>query len=141
MFEYNPEHIIVAWGSVNFTGFGKDSRVTAARLQDGVKLTAGNDGIVTATINPDLSGSFTVMLIQGSLTAQALLTIQQTQENTGRLQKKPFSITDLAGTVQISAPNAWLRKLPDHEFANEAGDRSFVFDCDKLLFRPGTSLF
>jgi hypothetical protein len=141
MFEYNPEHIIVSWAEIIFSGFGTDSRVTGARLQDGVKLTAGNDGVITATINPDLSGMITVNLIQGSETAALLLAIQGTQERTGRLQKKPFSITDLAGSVLINAPNAWLRKLPDHGFASEAGNRDWIFDCDKLLFKPGQSLF
>lgn len=141
MFEYNPEHIIVAWGEIAFTGFGTDTRVTGARLQDGVKLTVGNDGIATATINPDLTGMITANLIQGSETAKLLLGIQRVQEGTGRLQKKKFSITDLAGTILITAPNAWLRKLPDHAFAAEAGNRDWIFDCDKLIYTAGQSIF
>lgn len=142
MFEYNPDHIIPAWGSTVFSAFGADSKVTGARLKDGTAMHVGADGQVTVTMNPDRSGMITVVLVQGSEVNTELLIVQQTQENTGRLQKRPFSITDLSGGPLINSPNAWIRKIPDHEYGMaEAKERVWIFDCDKLLFVPGASVF
>lgn len=140
MFEYNPLHIIPSWGHSVLSGFFDGTFVLGSRDEDAVLKHAGSKGDITATLNANQSGSIVVTLVQGSETNAELLAALFLQEKTGKLQKRPFSITDLAGSMLVTAPNAWIRKPTDANFAKEAGPREWIFDCDRLIYLPGTPL-
>lgn len=136
MFEYNPNDIIAGWGSSHLDGFWDGSHIKGSRDEDSVTKHAGSKGDITATLNANLSGSITVLLSQGSESNKMLMAALFKQERLGKLEKRSFSITDLAGTMLITCPNAWIRKPTDAEFAKEAVAREWIFDCDKLLYLP-----
>lgn len=140
MFEYNPVNIIVHWGPTKLDGFMDGTFVSGERDEDAVTKHVGAQGVVTATLNANVSGAITCTIVQGDPSNQVLMAALFTQERTGRLQKRPFSITDLAGSMLITAPNAWIRKPTKAEFAKEQLGREWIFDCDKLLYLPAISL-
>lgn len=140
MFEYNPEDIIAHWGSSLLGGFAEGSFVNGERTEDSVTTHAGSQGDVTATINASKQGFVTVIVVQGSPSNAELYAALFLQEKTGKLQKRPFSITDLAGSILVTAPNAWIRKPANADFAKEQTNRTWIFDCDKLLYLPGVAL-
>ncbi len=49
-------------------------------------------------------------------------------------------IKNLIGTTLISAPIAWIKKLPTTEYAMEATGREWVIDCESLEMFVGGSV-
>lgn len=140
MFEYAPIDIICQWGGLTFTGFHDGTFVSGERDEDIVMKHAGSQGDITATMNASQAGAITLTLTQGSESNAELFAAVELQERTRKLQRKTFSITDLAGTLLVTAPNAWIRKPARAEFAKEVVGREWIFDCDKLLYLPPTPL-
>jgi len=140
MFEYSPTDIIVQWGPTTLDGFMEGTFVNGERDEDSVTKHVGSKGTVTATLNANVSGMVACTIVQGDPTNALLLAALFKQERTGKLEKRPFSITDLAGTMLVTAPNAWIRRPANAEFAKEAVGREWIFDCDKLLYLPGIAL-
>lgn len=138
--ELNPEDHIIAWGEIIMSGFGSDTKVVASRLQDATKLKVGADGVCVVTINPDKSGMFVLTLLQGSDSNKKMLIEFQKQESTGKLVKKPWSITDLGGNELIGGPTTWIVKVPEFEYANEGKERVWTLYTDKLILGPGIEL-
>lgn len=141
MFEYSPKDIVFSWGSLIISNFHDGTMITAVRRANSSELHVGGHGDATVTLNPDQSGTVTANVLQGSLTNQSLMTIMATQERTRKLQKFPLALTDLLGSVIVSAPNAWLEKPADVQF-DMGGPvaRGWIWGCDRLLFAPGVPL-
>ncbi len=140
MFEYNPEDIIVHWGESTLGGFAEGSFVNGERTEDATSVHAGSHGDITATINAARHGFVTANFVQQSPTNAELYAALHKQERLKKLQKRSLSITDLSGAILVSAPNAWLRKVANADFGKEQANRSWIFDCDRLLFLPGAEL-
>lgn len=140
MFEYSPQDIVPSWGSLILDDFQDGTFIVGTRAEDGVTSHVGSTGAVTATLNANRMGNITATIVQQSTINTALYKSVEKQERTRKLDKRPFQITDLTGFVLVSAPNAWIRKMADPEFAKESGPRVWIWDCDILIVSQGVKL-
>lgn len=134
---YDPQRIVVTWGSIIMQGYATDSFVEVAREVETFTKQTGAGGDVTRTRNRNRSGTVTVRLMQASPTNDLLAARLRLDEQTG-LGYAPLTVQDLNGTTLHSAPNAWIQKPADDARGAEAGELEWIFDCDVLdMFNGG----
>lgn len=124
---YDPKQVVVTFGPVIFTGYPEGTFVQVTRSGDNFTKKKGADGTINRTNNNAFDFTVTATLMQTSLTNDALSAIlaADVNDNQGIF---PLTIKDLLGTTLFFAQEAWIKKDPDDEFSNEAGDREWQFD-------------
>ncbi len=136
---YDPARVTVTFKGVPLLGFGEGTFVSIERTEDAFSMKVGAQGDVTRSRKQDRTGSVTVMLQQASPTNDALSAIHAEDELFGT-GYGALLVKDLNGTTIADSENAWIRKLPVGEYADEASDREWVFDCADLNFHVGGSV-
>jgi hypothetical protein len=136
---YDPKAVIVTWGPITFHGFVEGTHVECERTEDAFTTKSGNDGEVTRSLNNNRTGSVTTRLMQASSTND-LLSAKAAEDELLGTAIYPLQVADLRGRTLEFAQNAWIRKGAKSEFAKEAGDREWIFDCDYLRRTVGGSL-
>ncbi len=137
---YDPEKVVITWGTALISGFAEGTFLEATRDEDAFFKKIGADGEVSRTRNKNKGGSVTITLLQTSASNDILSAAQVADELTG-LGVFPLMIKDLLGTTLLVAPNAWVKKRADAEFAKEQTDREWILDCDQLTGIVGGELF
>jgi hypothetical protein len=128
---YDPKAVVVTWNGITIQGYSDGTHIESDRTEDAFAMKAGNDGEVVRTMNNNRTGRVTVRLLQSSITNDLLSAAAQQDEIFGD-QVGPLQIEDLRGTTLETAQNAWLVRLPQSQWAKEAGEREWAFDCDFL---------
>lgn len=129
---FDPLNVLASFKGFQLTGFAPGTYIAAARNEDAFKIQVGSGGTVARTRNPNKSGRITFTLQQTSPSNDQLSAIAADDEATGK-GVGALLIKDLLGRTVVEAPNAWIVKLPDVEFSNEAGTRQWVLECDQLI--------
>ena len=129
---YDARDVIVTWGELELEGPGEDTVVTIAYDEDAVTKTTGAQGFVVATINAAQGGMITWVASQASPTNDRLSAIAALQRRRGvGLQKRPILVKHVNGTT-LATGTAWIKKVPDAQFAKAHQTREWVFDVDRL---------
>lgn len=136
---YDPKAVIVTWGPYLLSGFMDGTFITVARDEDAFMKKIGVDGEVARARNQNKGGSVTFTLLQTSSSNDALSAEALNDELTGT-GSHPLMIKDLFGTTLRMAPNAWVKKLAEDEFAKEISGREWTLDCDQVTGIVGGAL-
>lgn len=125
---YNPKEILCIVSGLQIEGFGTDTFVECAFVEDKNTLTVSNDGMGTFNENPNESGTikFTLMHNSDSVEVLSALALQN---------KIPYEIAIFdPNTLNGKALgiNCKLKKKPDFTRAKEVGTVEFEYICEKL---------
>ena len=136
---YDPSQITVSFNGILVQGFA-DVMVTAERNTDSFTVSPGSQGDVTRVRSRDKTGQVTITLQAESPSNDLLSTVLQDDENDGS-GVGALLITNLNGTTELEATNAWLMKFPATEYGNEAGTREWIIECAELeMFVGGNTV-
>lgn len=131
---YDFTAVSVTWGTNSLTG-GLVS-IKVARAEDAWTYHIAADGTVTRVRNNNRMGG--IELTYGpNAPALDILSAQAQLDEAAGTAMYSIEVKDGNGRTVASAPGAWIRKLPDSEFAKEATERTIAFDCDKLTYFVG----
>jgi len=132
---YDPKKVVIIVGGVPLSGYG-DTFVVVARASDAYESVVGADGEVTRTRIQDKRGTITVTLKQTSKSNDILAAFAAADEldNDGVV---PVAVKDLLGTSLHFSAEAWVKKVPDSEYAKAAGEKEWVLECGILETFPG----
>lgn len=134
---YDPAHVTGVFAGQLFVGLADGTFFNVARDEDAFSKNVGSDGRVIRTRNRNRAGSVTVTLQQSSPMNDVLSAIALADEQ-GGAGVFPFFLKDGGGTTLVTAPNAWIRKLPDGTFSKIAEDnREWILDCDEVVMHVG----
>lgn len=135
LYAFDPAQVEVTVMSQSIVGFSEE-KVTVERANPGWELTVGADGDATRVKSNDLSGTITITLQQTSPSNNLLSTLFEIDDSddTGVVA---VTIKDEKGFTYVSAPKAYVEKLPEASFAKTHSDRVWVLRCHELTYFLG----
>ena len=133
---YDPKKIILTFRGILVRGYAGGTFINVNREADGFTKSVGASGDVTRVRSNDRSGTVAVTLQAESPANDALSAVAIADELTGD-QTGALLLKDLNGTTLIRAEAAWIRKFPEFEYADEGGNREWMFDCAELEMLVG----
>lgn len=133
---YDPKKVICSFAGIELLGYAEGTFVSAERQEDAYELSVGSAGDVTRVKNNNRTGTITVTLQHASPTNDRLSSQYATDELSG-LATGSFIIKDLLGTTLVTAPQAWIKKLPTVEYGDTGPTREWTFDCSELIVFVG----
>lgn len=134
---YAPGEVAVVVGGFPLTNFGPDTFVSVEYNEDASTLQVGVDGEAAISFNKNLSGRFTLTLMQTSESNDVLMGIFAAFKASKTLV--PVIIKDINGRAVHAAEKAWPVRIPTVNYAKEAGTVEWVFETDKLISFVGGS--
>ena len=128
---YNPKKVTVIVGGAIMGGFSDGGLVTVARNEQAMTLQMGTDGEAARSKTNNKAGLITISLLQTSPSNAILQGFASADELS---DSGVFSvlIKDNSGSSLYAAETAWVQKVPDSEFAREAGARDWILETDNL---------
>lgn len=137
-YPFDPEGIIFTLGEITAQGFAPGEFVKAEFDAQAVTKTVGGQGAVTATINANRSGKFTIVLVQGSPTNDEFSKIAASNQPRGsKLITKVAQLKDLNGTTLANGDIAWIQQVPPSAFGDAAANRTWVVEVANLQMLTG----
>jgi hypothetical protein len=136
---YNPAKVAVSFNGIQLVGFMDGTFVSCERAEDAFETAVGAGGDVVRVRNQNRMGSVTVTLQAASPSNDDLSAIARDDEAFG-LDYGDLLVKDGNGTTIARAEIAWIRKLPNVEYADSESGREWVFDCAELLMDVGGSV-
>lgn len=135
---YDPGKVIVTFKGIQILGFADGTFVKASRSEAAFKTKVGAYGDVVRTRNRNKMGSVVLTLQQTSLSNDALSAALLNDETSGT-GAGTLMIKDLNGTTLFESSVAWVNKMADGEFGDDATNREWTVDCGELkIFNGGT---
>lgn len=136
VYTYDPKIFSIIVGGKIISGFADGTFIKLERNQQAFQLKMGTDGEGTRAKSNDNSGKITITLMQSSPSNDDLssFAIADQLANEGVV---PVFIKDGSGRTAASAATAWVQKLPDSEFSNEAQSRAWILETDGLDYFVG----
>lgn len=139
MKNYDPGKVVVTFNGHLLVGFNDGTFVSAERAENAFSMAVGATGDVTRVRNRNRSGSVSVTLQAASPSNDVLTTMALLDEEFGT-GAGVLSVKDLNGTTLLFAESAWIRKIPNVDFAADASAREWAFDCADLRMEVGGAL-
>jgi hypothetical protein len=134
---YSPDRVSFVFGNVGITsGYAKGTFIEAERDEDGFKKYVGALGDVCRTRILDHTGKVKLVLMASSPFNDLLQALAAADEATG-LAFAPLQILDANGTTEVHAVNAWVRRQPKIERAEESGTVDWHFECADIEIHAG----
>lgn len=137
-YTYDPNQVTVTVGGKIISGFAPDAMVTAARNVDTWGLTVGVDGTGARAKSNNLSGRFTITLLQTSASNDDLQAIYTADElsNKGPL---PVYVRDAGGETVASCLTGWIVRPADISYGSSIANKEWVIETDALVIVSGGS--
>lgn len=133
---YDPAKVSVIVGGHIVEGYADGEFVTATRNSDTFSRQGGASGEQTRAKSNDRSGTFTITLMQSSV-SNAVMQGFALADEVGNAGLVPVLIKDSNGSELATAEQAWIQKPSDKGFAKEVGDRQWVLETGELIFAGG----
>lgn len=134
---YDPAKHIVTFAGNLLTGAGKDKFIKLSRDEDSFMKHKGVAGEGGRSKNNNTGGTVEYTVLAQSQTNDILSAILAGDELLGTGVGSLF-IKELNGTTVAQATLAWIKRVPDTERAKEAGEVTWIWDCDDLqIFNGG----
>lgn len=131
---YDPDQIVMAFGSILLKDFADGEFVTIEEESDSFSDVAGSDGAVVRSKTNDRRATVTFKLLQTSESNALLSAVHNADllapNGAGVVA---LEIKDLQGTSLYHAPEAWIAKPPDVSFGREASSREWKIRCARLV--------
>lgn len=136
---YDAKRVYITFGPVIIVELAPGSFVTAARDEQAFTKQIGATGEGARSKSNNNAGTVKITLMQTASTNELLTALAKLDEVSNQ-GVYPLMVKDGNGTTLIASPGAWIQKLPDVEFAVEAGTREWTFDTDQLEMEVGSNL-
>lgn len=133
---FDPAKFEIIFGGKIISGFADGSFIIIRRNDQAFNLKIGTDGQGTRVKSNNFSGQVQFNLMQSSPSNDDLSAIAQADELTNG-GVNPLYIKDGTGNTIAAAATAWVQKLPDSEFSNEALTRQWIIETDRLEYFIG----
>lgn len=133
---YSPKKVQVIIGNAILTGFAKGSFVVVEKKEDDFEPAIGSDGEVARTQSADESGSVTITLMQTSASNDIMTDLRDADKLSGE-DVFPIMIKDGSGRTIVTANEAWIRKVPNSDFADKAKERVWIVDSGAMTHELG----
>ncbi len=137
---YDPALHLFSFAGNILTGAGKDKFIKASRDEDSFTKHKGVAGEGGRSKNNNRGGTVEFTVLAQSQTNDILSAILAGDELLGTGVGALF-LKELNGTTVLAASNAWLKRVPDTERGKEAGEVTWMWDCDDLEMFNGGLLF
>jgi hypothetical protein len=129
---YDSGSIVCTFDGILLTGFAPGSRVKVA-FPDAFTKQVGSDGEVCRSRTNDNTATVTFTLMQTSFSNDALSALHNVDKATPfGAGVGPLMIRDLNGASLFSAPQAWITKNADSEYAQESGNREWTIETGDM---------
>lgn len=136
---YSPKDVSVSFNNYELTGYAEDEFISADYNEDAAAPVVGNDGQVSRSVNPDLSGTITVTLKQTS-PSNDILSALAIRDRIDGSAVGAILIKDNKGTSLAAGADAWIQKPPAMAFARDVGNRAWVFAVGTLTLYHGSNV-
>jgi hypothetical protein len=133
---YDPGQHYATFANIPISGFAKGTYITVERLSEAFSSEAGAQGEVARTRKRDKRGSVKFTLMATSACNDLLSAVAALDESNGQGVGQ-LSIRDGNGTTVAAATNAWIKKLPSAEYADEMPNRDWELECENLRLVVG----
>ena len=135
---YDPAEVAVIVGGHAVQGFADGTFVTVARTNDTFTGVSGASGEYARAKSNDRSGTFTITLMQTSLSNGVLQGFATADElnNAGTF---PVLVKDNNGNDLYSGEICWIQKPSDAEYGKEISEREWVIMTSELIMAHGGS--
>jgi Protein of unknown function (DUF3277) len=130
LWTFDPKQLSVIVGPYIIKGFS-ETMISIARATDAFSMIVGADGEATRVKSNDNSATITITLQQGSPSNDDLSKIA-TADRLSSLGVFPLLIKDNFGNTIMTAPTAFISKVPDITFAKTHQDRAWVIMTDNI---------
>jgi len=136
---YDPKLVVLTVAGTPIGGYADGTMITVNRESDAFTKYVGTQGVVSRAKSNDKSGSVTIFLAQTSPSNDVLSAIAKDDElsNNGVV---PVVVKDIGGTSEHFGTFAWIRKVPESEYAREINAREWVLDASSLDQNVGSNL-
>jgi hypothetical protein len=134
---YDPQRVVGSFRGIPFLAYMDGTFLSVARTEDAFTPQVGATGDVTRVRSRDRSGTVTLTL-QAASPSNTLLSAVAVEDELFGTGFGPLMIKDLNGDTLVQAEVAWIQKLPDTEFSDEASGREWVFACAELFMHVGS---
>lgn len=128
VYTYNPEKVVVAFGSHIMTGYADDSFINIEPSGDGTTMKVGCDGSINRSISRNKAFVIKVSLQQNSPTNDFMQERYDMDQENGD-GYFPVIIKDLMGNEQFSSDVAWVAKPAAWGRGKEATNREWEVHC------------
>jgi hypothetical protein len=129
---YDPSKVLFTLGGVLITGYADGTFLKVSRDEDSFTKQVGSGGEVARSANKNKSGSIALTLMQSSPSNDYLSGLVTVDELAGT-GVVTAQVKDANGTSLHLAPEAWVKKPTDSEYAKETGSREWLIDCAQLV--------
>lgn len=128
---YDPARVVPTFAGRLISGFAEGTFIKVARNGDTFTVHVGSDGEVARSRSRNKSGQVEFTLMQGAA-SNDMLSAQLALDELAGTGAGAFQLQDFNGTTLLIAPAAWVKKLADAEYGNEAGNRVWVLELGQL---------
>ena len=131
IYTYDPKQILASFAGVPIVGFAEGTFLVVSRGADAFTVHVGSDGEGARTKSNDKRGTIKFTLMQSSPSNDhfSAMAVADEKANAG---VAPFFAADRSGRSLHGATNAWVKKVPDGEYANTLGNRDWVLETENL---------
>lgn len=141
---YNPDDWVVAWNSILFQGYAKDTFLKVTRNAESASMEAGAHGDVVITGGTDRTGKVEITLQRESPTnalLSAALKAFEKRPRTRRAGVGKFLARNLNSRLTVAeAVNGVIEKWPDMEGAQKNSTITWVILLDDVtMFNDGAA--
>lgn len=135
--DYDPKKVTLNLGGHIAEGFADGTFITVERNNQTWNHKSGASGESARAKSNDLSGTFSITLMQTSLTNDYLSTKLALDEGPNNAGKFPIGIIDANGTTLLTAVEGWVQQPPSTEYGKEIGERTWVLEAGELIMFVG----
>ena len=135
---YNARNIDCTFGPVALTsGFSEGGKVTINMLEDAYSMSVGTAGESTVSVMNNESAEMIIPLKVTSSAHKEMVTLYTASKLApSGVIFLPFACIDRVRGLKYFAPEAFIVKLPDAEYGQEAGDREWTLNTGCMLVSP-----
>jgi len=137
---YDPAKVVAIFRGIPILGFAEGTFIAGEREVDAFSKVAGARGEITRVRSRNRSGTVTITLMAESPSNDSLSAVAVLDEASG-LGFGPLMVKDLNGNTVLSAPIAWIQKVPNVEHATDASTREWVIAVAQFDVHVGGALF
>jgi hypothetical protein len=137
---YDPGKVVAIFRGIPLSGFAEGTFIAGEREVDAFSKVAGARGEITRVRSRNRSGMVTITLMAESPSNDSLSAVAILDEASG-LGFGPLTVKDLNGNTILSAPVAWIQKVPNVEHATDASTREWVIAVASFDVYVGGALF
>jgi len=131
MKSYDFKQVSLIYGGRQITGFAEGTAIDVERDTDAFSLTVGADGEAMRSKSNNKSGTVTFRLLQASESNRILSELALADEN-GTGGPLPLLIKDGSGSDLHADDQAYIQKLAQASYGNEANEREWIIRCPSL---------